>query len=153
MWMKKVQMDAHPAFTKYVRESMPTCRAVPKIVKALQTYGGLSEDQVRKALSWGHAPLVRVVDLWDDEAWESQGNGGFDPRKPGEIHIAEHRVKQFETPGAGGTDTNAAGALVYVVGSTLLHELCHWGLHHVGKAEVGEAGRRFEEAVYGKQIN
>jgi hypothetical protein len=153
MWMKQAQMEAHPKFAKYVKESMPTCKTVPKIVKALQKFGGLSEADAIQALSWGHAPLVRVVDLWDKTAWKSLGNGGFDPSKPGEIQIAQHRVEQFETPGAGGTDTNAAGALVYIVGATLLHELCHWGLHKVGKAEVGEAGKRFEEAVYGKQIN
>ena len=153
MWMTATQIALYPTFAAYVRESMPTCKTVPRIVKALATYGGLNEFQAREALSWGHMPLVRVVDLWDDAESKSEGNGGFDPRRPYEIHIAEHRVNQFETVGAGGTDVNATGARVFIVGATMLHEICHWGLHRMGIAETDEAGRAFEQAVYGKQID
>jgi len=153
MWMTAPQSRLYPKFAAYVRESMPTCKTVPKIIQALKDHGGLSESQARDALSWGHAPLVVVADLWDEVAWKSEGNGRFHPSRPYQIDVAEHRVTQFETPGAGGTDTTATGARVYIVGATLLHELCHWGLHRAGRTEVGEAGRAFERAVYGKQID
>ena len=147
MWMSRHQIDEYPIFAKYVQESMPTCKGVYKIVHGLMKYGGLSKSQAETALDWGSEPKVVVIDMWDEEAWESTGNGRFDPKEPHRIYIAKHRVDQFETPGAGGTDLNAAGAPVYIVGATLLHELCHWGLHKVGKREHGEAGKRFGKAV------
>lgn len=152
MWMTSDQIAAWPKFAAYVRESMPTCKSVPKIMKALKDHGGLSWSQARDALSWGNAPLVHVADLWDEKAWKSEGNGQFHVSRPYQIDIAQHRVEQFETPGAGGTDTNASGVKVYIVGATLLHEICHWGLNKNGIKEKGEAGKAFEKAVYGKQI-
>lgn len=152
MWMTSDQIAAWPKFAAYVRESMPTCKSVPKIIKALKDHGGLNGSQARDALSWGNLPLVYVADMWDEKAWKSEGNGQFHPSRPYQIEIAKHRVEQFETPGAGGTDTNASGAKVYIVGATLLHEICHWGLHRMGIKEKGEAGKAFELAVYGKQI-
>lgn len=151
--MTSEQIALYPKFAAYVRESMPTCKSVPRIIKALKDHGGLAEPQARDALSWGHMPLVVVVDLWNEVEWKSEGNGEFDPKRPYQIHIAKHRVNQFETPGAGGMDTTATGAKVYIVGATLLHEICHWGLHKMGIKEVGEAGKAFEQAVYGRQIN
>lgn len=153
MWMSKEQVALYPVFARYVRESMPGCSKVDRILRGLKMYGSLDETAARLALSWGHMPLVVVQDLWDDDKWEAEANGIFAPDKPLQIGIAEHRVNQFETPGAGGTDKNAAGKPVFIVGATLLHELCHWGMHHSGLSEKRETGRAFERYVYGKQIN
>lgn len=153
MWMKKDQITRHPTFARYVRDSMPTCQTVKRIMRGLKQFGALDATEAALALNWDTAPLVVVVDLWDEVAWKSLGNGGFDPAKPDQIHIAQHRVTQFETPGAGGTDHNAAGQSVYIVGATLLHELCHWGMARAGITETRETGRAFERYVYGRQIN
>jgi hypothetical protein len=44
------------------------------------------------------------------------------------------------------------GKNVYIVGSTFLHELCHWGHDVKEAAEKREAGLNFENATYGKII-
>jgi len=45
------------------------------------------------ARSWGHMPLVYVVDLWDEVAWKSKGNGEFGtqpPRSPDSLTMPRH---------------------------------------------------------------
>jgi hypothetical protein len=153
MRMKSCQISKHPTFARYVRESMPTCSGVSRIMRGLKLYGSLDEVDAEKALRWGSGPLVVVTDLWDEEAWTAESNGRFDPGRPHEIQIAEHRVNQFETYGAGGTDNNSRGQAVYIVGATLLHEICHFGMHQKGLPERKEAGKAFERYVYGKQID
>lgn len=152
MLMDPVQIALHPQFAAYVRDRMPGCAKVDRIMRGLKLFGALDAVAASRALTWGQPPLVLVADLWDEVAWKPEANGRFDPGRPGQVEIAEHRVNQFETPGAGGTDRNAKGQKVFIVGSTLLHELCHWGLHHAGLPETSEAGRAFERFVYGRQI-
>lgn len=40
-----------------------------------------------------------------------------------------------------------------LIESTLLHEMVHWGDYKDGKDQVGEEGKAFEKAAYGKDIN
>ena len=62
-------------------------------------------------------------------------------------------MTSFESQMSSGTDNkNAKGKIVYVVGATLLHELCHWGNNQAGVAEASEMGLAFEKATYGKTI-
>jgi len=151
MWMTKDQIGEFPKFARYVRHSMPDCASVHTIVKYLKKYAALSAEEITHALTWGTEPLVYVADLWDEIAWKPEANGRFYPAKPYQIDIAKHRVDQFEI-GFGDTQRTASGRDVFVVGATILHELCHWGCFKNGVTEVGEHGKKFELAVYGRNI-
>lgn len=153
MFMDPYQMTLYPKFTRYVRESMPTCAKVDRIMSGLKMFGALDVVDATSALTWGRDPLVLVTDMWDEGAGKSMGNGAFDPSRPGMILMAETRVNQFEWIPHTGTRKNARGQDVYIVGSTLLHELCHWGMFRKGLPEKREAGKAFERYVYGKQID
>lgn len=79
--------------------------------------------------------------------------GCFRPANPGQMEVGKRFAIAFEANAATGTDNkNTAGKLVYVVGATLLHELCHWGNQKHGTAEPTEQGLAFERATYGKTI-
>ena len=41
---------------------------------------------------------------------------------------------------------------MFIVGVTLLHELCHVGNYQHAKVESSEAGFAFESATYGKSV-
>jgi hypothetical protein len=78
-------------------------------------------------------------------------NGRFDPAKPDQIELDIGRAQEFEDDAYGaGMDRTADGRRVFIVGTTLLHELCHWGNFHHGRAEAVEEGIAFEVAVYGR---
>ena len=80
-------------------------------------------------------------------------NGCFRPSSPNQIEISLDRALEFEAGKSGAFDVTSSGKSVYIVGTTILHELCHWGrnLNGLGATYLGnEAGVAFEVATYGR---
>lgn len=145
---------AYPKFAQYVKQSIPTVYKVPKIRTALQTHGSLSPAAAKTALTWGHDPLIVVKDL-NIHTCGTAGSayGCFRPGSPRQIEIRTDLVTDFEAGKfSTGKNKNSAGKIVYVVGATLLHELCHWGNQKAGVNEATEQGLAFETTVYGITI-
>ena len=142
-----------PAFTQYVRYAFPKLETNGAVVRAVRTHGELSAAEFKKAVTWGEPPLIKIVDGGVKTCAGTNGWYGC-TRNTTEIEVDLDLVKIFEKKPGGkkGTDTNKAGKKVYVVGATILHELCHWGLNVMGVAEKTEAGDAFETALYGKGI-
>jgi hypothetical protein len=141
----------HPKLAQYVRVSLPTVINVPIIVKNIQKFGSLTKDEFRHALGWGNDPLIIIKDLNDGSCNGVAANGCFDHAHPNQIELDLEDVQNFETdPYGKGSDVNSRGQKVFIVGTTLLHELCHWGNFKHGVAEKEEAGIAFEVATYGR---
>ena len=146
MKLSRTDIRKYPKFHYYVSVNMPQVAKVPAIVNAIDRLAGtIEKSTIRKALQWGHGPMVKVADLADNI------NGAFTPGcNSNEIRINRKRVQQFEN--GRGLEATATGRLVYVVGTILLHELTHWADDQDGVDTPGEEGKMFEEAIYGKDM-
>src|SRR5688500_10020552 len=52
----------HPQLTQYVRYALPQVANVGVIAKAMHEHGLLSLDEFKKALKWGEAPTLLILD-------------------------------------------------------------------------------------------
>ncbi len=143
----------HPQLTQYVRYSMPQVINVGVIVKAVHEHGLLSVDEFKKALTWGEPPLIKIADSSVVKCGTVNSWYGCN-RNDQEIEVDLETVTTFEKGGIGANvDKNAAGKNVYLLGVTLLHELCHWGHKLKKTAETaGHAGDLYEKAAYGRVL-
>jgi hypothetical protein len=144
-----------PKLTQYVRRSLPQVINVPIIVRNMKKHGSLSAIQLQNVLTWGTNPKIVILDLSSVPAPDGSGNvaanGRFDPANPDQIELDIGRAQEFEDDAYGaGSDVTADGRKVFIVGTTILHELCHRGNFQHGVAEVEEEGIEFEEATYGR---
>jgi hypothetical protein len=137
----------------YVRNSLPDVIAVPAIVQNLWDCGRVSKAKLRHALAWGNDPLIVIRDLAAGTCGLTEALGCFDGTAPHRIELDRGAAGAFEADKFGlGSAPNASGRGVFVVGATLLHELCHWGNFHAGRAEAREWGEEFERRTYGQRI-
>ena len=145
----------YPHFAQYVRYAIPKLADVPLIVKNVKKYGSLSAAQFKTAITWKSNPLIIIKDL-NIHTCGAAGTGAwgcFRSASPNQLEVRKDLVESFETNMSAGTDNkNAKGKVVYVVGATLLHDLCLWGNYKAGVAEAVEMGLAFEKATYGKTI-
>lgn len=136
------QEKDYPKLTNYLKNSVQEIANNPTIIKALAEYGQISEADVKKALTWGEGPTINVTPL-------KGANGEFSPGiGSDELRINTKIVEQLEN--ATGDDRDAA---LLLVGSTILHEYTHYGDDQDGKDYPGEEGQKFEEKVYGRDID
>jgi hypothetical protein len=153
MKMKAADIAKYPKFAHYVRHKMPDLIHVPSVVYNLKTKGSLSEAEVRHALRWGTEPLIVITDLSHGQCSVPSAYGCTRKANHHQIEIDQGTVQDFEkSPNGLGVGKNAKGQNVYIVGVTLLHELCHVGHYQHGKAEKAEAGFTFENSTYGKSV-
>ena len=153
MKMKADDIAKYPKFAEYVRYKVPQLVYVGPVVYNLRTKGHLTDSEILDALRWGHKPLIVITDLSGGQCRVPSAYGCTRKANHDQIEIDEGTVKEFEnSPGALGVGKNAKGTNVYIVGVTLLHELCHVGHYRHGKVEKMEAGFAFEDAAYGKSV-
>ena len=159
MILSQSNIDEFPNFARYVRRSMPTVVTVPVIVQNMRRFGSLSRSELINALTWGSGPRLKIVNLWSGSGLPdfnqcggvAAANGCFRPVSPDSIELDRSVVAAFETdPGGAGSDLNTRGQKVFIAGTTLLHELCHWGNFNHNVRETAEAGVAFEVATYGR---
>ncbi len=140
-----------PKIAYYVRVNIPQVITVPKIVNNLKKFGHLTLAEIRHALAWGNDPLIVIKDLSNFQCVVQAANGCFDPGNPTQIELDTETATNFEKHAyKAGSDVTTDGRKVFIVGTTLLHELCHWGNFKHGVAEAEEAGIAFEVATYGR---
>lgn len=151
MRLSAADRSTFPQLAEYVRNRMIEVMNVPVIVRNLQRFGNLTRAEARHALSWGTDPLIVVKDLSNFQCGVEAANGCFVSSNPQQIELDIGRAQEFESDAYGaGSDRTTAGRRVFIVGTTLLHELCHWGNFMHGVNEVDEAGIAFEVATYGR---
>jgi hypothetical protein len=151
MKLNKVDQKAYPRLAHYLRHKVPQLINVGPVVYNLHKHGLLTRSEAKKALSWGEAPIVKVVDLSVTTCGPVPAAYGC-TRNASEIEVDIKVVQDFEKGAANATNANKAGGKVYMLGVTLLHELCHWSHNVKGVPEKGHAGNDFEVGAYGKIV-
>jgi hypothetical protein len=147
MRMDPDDIKNYPSFHEYVSVRIPQVRTMPFIINALIKFSGNGNaDKIKDALLWNRGPLIELVDDLDCGGVSASGCYTDGVNK---IQIDEDAVQQFED-GKGMRHTGF-GKLVYYVGVTLLHELCHWANDGTGKDDLTH--EKFEQTLYGKVIN
>jgi hypothetical protein len=132
-------------------------------MNGLRRFGALSNSEAREALRWGTPPMIAVVNTCNVSE-NVDGTGCRNRRvygvtEPDTVYIDGIVVNEFETDAYGtGVGRNRRGQAVFIVGVTLLHELCHWGQIRAtgdpaGNGSFAEAGLAFERAVYGREVH
>lgn len=87
----------------------------------------------------GSAPLIFASPL-GDSTW-----GLFDPDAPARISLSTSVLTRFKD---NATDPDAQQFLI----AKVLHELCHWGCFRKKVADDDEAGEKFENGAFGKEL-
>ena len=95
-----------------------------------------------------------VTELSNFQCGVQWANGCFDSTNPGEIQLDLALATDFENNpyGQNSLDRTSSGKQVFIIGTTILHEMCHWGNHRAGVGEATEQGIAFEVATYGRNI-
>jgi hypothetical protein len=151
MKMKAADRSKYPKFAYYVRVNIPILVRNPVIVHNMKTNGNFTDAEVAEVLKWDSGPFIKIQDLGHGQCGVPAAYGCT--RGSTEVEVDEDTVKAFESgPRAGMVGQNARGGSVYVVGVTLLHELCHLGKFRHKIGETTEAGFGFESGAYGKSV-
>lgn len=136
---------------QYIEHEIPKLKSNWTIIRNLRTYASLTTIQAQDALTWNKGPQVLPTNLAAGQCGSRAANGCFRRSAPNKLEIAFLTVLQFEGRAPSSLDRTTAGRDVYIIGTTLLHELCHWGNNLNGAIYSGaEAGRDFEIATYGR---
>ncbi len=152
MKMSAADIASFPKFADYLRRRMPEVLGVPVIVRNMRRFGSLPRVEFAHALVWGAGPRLLIQNLSTFTCGGvAAANGCFRSADPDRIELDSETVSNFENDAYGaGSDSNTAGRKLFIVGTTILHELCHWGNFAHGVAETTEAGVAFEVATYGR---
>ena len=146
MKMTRADIRKFPKFHQYVSVAIPTVRKMGNIINALKKFSGNSDTaKIKEALEWNKGPTISIVNHLMCGPVKAVGcytNG------VNELEIEERIVQEFED-GKGRRKSRAG--YVYLVGVTLLHELCHWANDGTGDPDLTHA--KFEQTLYGKVIN
>jgi Metallopeptidase toxin 3 len=146
MRMDPQDIRDHSKFYYYVSANIPQVREMPFIINALKRFSGnSSEKAIKDALLWNKGPMIKLVDGLVCAGVKALGCYAVNSDI---IRVEKKTVELFEA----GKDLRhtATGKLVYLVGVTLLHELCHWANDGTGAEDLTHA--KFEQALYGKVI-
>jgi hypothetical protein len=153
MKLSAADIAKYPQFARYVRHKIPELIHAKAVMFNLEKQGSLTDAQVRHALKWGNDPLIVITDLSHGQCGVPAAYGCTRGSNPTQIEIDEETVSNFETaPYSLGVGKNARGQNVFVVGVTLLHELCHVGKFAAAQAEATEAGAAYEQGAYGRVV-
>jgi Metallopeptidase toxin 3 len=141
-----------PKLTHYMRHDFPLLIGNGVITSNLRKFGSMSLAQARSALLWDTDPLVVITDLDGGQCGVPAAFGCT--RDTTHIEIDDDVVAEFESNANANLRLTAFGRHVFLTGVTLLHEMCHWGNRVNGVTETdGDAGEKFENAVYGGTID
>lgn len=154
MILSATDQAKYPQFTKYIKLAVPQLISIPVIVLNVSKYGSIDIKEFREVVTWGKGPTLTIKDLHHGQCGVPKAYGCFRHAKPSAVEIHVGTVVDFEKANASHSNTTAKGVAVYVVGATLLHELCHWGNYNNTPRipEIKEMGAEFEKATYGKII-
>lgn len=144
MQMYSADIRDFPKLHQYVSTKLPEVRHIQHIINTIQKHAGtISKTTLREALMWGKGPMLNVLPITP--------LGEFSPGVgSNELRLQKKMVEEFEK--GKGLRKTLDGRLVYLVGVTILHEMCHWADDQDGVDTTGEEGELFEKDIYGKVI-
>ncbi|WP_165252485.1 hypothetical protein [Paludisphaera soli] len=147
MRMDPDDIKTYKKFRYYVSTNIPEVRNMPFIINALKRFSGnTSEKTIKDALLWNKGPEIQLVEGLICAGVKASGCYRVDSNV---IRVEKAHVDEFEA--GKGLRHTSSGKLVYFVGLTLLHELCHWANDGTGAEDLTH--EKFEQALYGKVID
>ena len=147
MKMNPQDIKDFPQFHEYVSVRIPQVGGMSFIMNAFKKFSGNnSEEKIKEALLWNKGPTIELV---QGLICAGVAASGCYTQGVNKLRIKKERVQEFED--GKGLKHTASGKLVYYVGVTLLHELCHWANDGTGQPDLTH--EKFEQTLYGKVIN
>jgi len=142
MLVLKPHLAKFPKAYNFLAENLPKLPTrLPPVWRAFLRHSHLPDADARAALSANSgAPLAFAQDLG------AVVFGRFDSNVPNRIEISRFVLEKFESDAA---NPEAQKFLQ----TKVLHELCHWGCHHVGVADPDIAGENFETELFGSEVD
>ncbi|UGU16389.1 hypothetical protein LS482_00635 [Sinomicrobium kalidii] len=140
----------YPKLTEYLKNQLPKVANISRIVYAINHFTKLPISEIKRDLQWGSGPTLVIMQLDNYRETSSPDTAGlFDKNNPDNIYLDVDFVEQLENKT---TDQMKEDALLFFLGSTILHEYVHYGDYYNGFEYPGEEGIQFEYAVYGRNI-
>lgn len=140
--LDKATAKQYPRLANYLKYGIQGVTSNARIMSGLKKFGQLSSTSVASDLQWGKGPKIVVKSM-------SGANGSFSPNKGSNIlNIDKGIIEQLKKALASGSDE-----ALLLVASTILHEYVHFGDDQDGIDYPGEEGQKFEEFVYGLDID
>lgn len=135
----------YPKFYAMVKNLKKFVVDHPKVFSALQTYSGLSKQQIIDNLTFGNGPTVKVVEL--PNGVYGRFNSSISKKI---IRVNAIFVRGLEQSILASTQE----ATAFLLGVTILHELVHLGRYKLNLSE-GEYdfGYGFERDAFGVTVN
>ncbi|MER3376805.1 MAG: hypothetical protein RIM83_19340, partial [Allomuricauda sp.] len=148
MGKAKEYAQKYPKLTEYLKNQLPNVANMPKITSAIQDITGLSIASIKNDLQWGEGPEVHIIQLdnYDPGKTDEDTAGYFDKNTPYRILLDIDYVNLVEN------ENSDPDALIFWIGTTVLHEYVHYGNFATGFEFLGEDGRLFETKVYGENV-
>ena len=135
----------YPQLAKYLPAALQQFHGDAIRLGSFRHFSSLTESQARRALTmFSTQPWIEIDQLGLHPIYQIPVIGLFEPSFDNRIKLDVDAVNRFEQ------DYKLQEAREAVL-ATVLHEMVHWGLHKNNIEEVGEAGREFELAVWGRQ--
>ena len=119
----------YPKFANFLRNNIRDyVMSRPKILNALKTFSGFSEQKIQALLPLGSGPIIVVEQLAHPDVWGEDGYvyGQFDADfDPNIIKIDQLTLIRYEQAGLLWPELESA--LFTLLAQTLIHEMSHYG--------------------------
>jgi len=143
----------YPKLTEYLKNKLPNVANIPKITDAIQEFTQLPLNQIQNNLQWGERPELKIAQLDNYPGCDPCSEntiGHFSENSPEKIFLDIDYVNQLEN---GNLIVNDNDAAIFFIGTTVLHELVHYGEFNNSEFNyLGEEGVKFEINVYGQNV-
>lgn len=145
MYIRSWDRRDYPKFTAYVRDDFPKLLKVPNVINALQVWGFMTMEEIRRALEWQEGKIYQDGGETFNgvlvEISELSAISEYDPRKKtwtkisnenellsqsrvfDEVAVSPKAVRAFED--GKGISITGYGLKVYTVGATMLGQLVY----------------------------
>ena len=142
--------NLYPKLTEYLKNKLPSVGDIPLIVNTINTITDLTSEQIKNDLKWGQGPIINIIQLDDFGVNTSEKTVGFfKATTPNNIYLDIDYVNKLEN---GSLTQYEKDALLFYLGTTILHEYVHFGDNQDGVDYPGEEGQLFEILVYGENV-
>lgn len=131
----------YPKLADWLEKEIPSVSGKHRVWQAFLKFSELTPAKAKLAIKPGSFPEVHYRVM---PGANGQYSGGTTVNR---VYLAKSICDRFESK------DSANPKMHKLIESTLLHEMVHWGDYKDGKDQVGEEGKAFEKAAYGKDIN
>ena len=140
----------YPKLTEYLKNKLPSVGDIPLIVNTINTITDLTSEQIKNDLRWGQGPTINIIQLDNFGVNTSEFTVGFfKAATPNDIYLDIDYVNKLENDNLTQYEKDA---LLFYLGTTILHEYVHYGDNQDGVDYPGEEGQLFEILVYGENV-